>query len=367
MGILKAAAGSFGGVMSDQWKEYYLCNSLSSETLVKKVQKMQTQRGANTEGSENVVSDGSCIAVNEGQCGLVVDGGRVAAEFPLPGENEFHSDHSPSIFGSAGLKGIAKDMGRRFSFGGEAPIWQAVYYVNTKELPGEPVAVDQAVPFRFRDPVSGLDLDGGVVCRIDYTFRIGNPSLFFTKVSGSVADRFPKSKLDRQMGAEVRSALQAALPKLGIRPSQLGEQIPELNETLTRVLTESWASLRGIEVVSLAVSELRGAEGDSSLIRGLQRDAVLKDPRMAGAVITGATAQAMEAAASNPGGAVTGLAGMAMAAGTTWLCRCGRTCRGNFCTACGEPKPTEWLCSCGSRNRGNFCSNCGSPRNGQKP
>ena len=135
---------------------------------------------------------------------------------------------------------------------------------------------------------------------------------------------------------------------------------------MTRVLTEKWAVLRGIEVVSLSISDLRGAEGDSSLIRGLQLDAVLKDPRMAGAVMTGATGEAMKTAAANPGGAVTGFVGMELAGRTRWLCRCGRTCTGNFCTACGQPRPAEWICSCGTRNRGNFCANCGSPRNGQK-
>ena len=369
MGVFKAAAGSLGGVLADQWKEFYLCDSLSSETLVKKVPKMQTDRGSNTEGDPNVVSDGSCIVVNEGQCGLVVDGGRVAAEFPLPGENEFHSDHSPSIFGGAGLKGLAKDMGRRFSFGGEVPIWQAVYYVNTKELPGPQITVSPAVPFRFRDPNTGLDMDGGVVCELFCTYRIANPGLFFTKVSGSVAERYPRSKLDRLMESELRSALQSALPRVaegGIRPSRMGEQIPVLCETVTRVLTEKWAALRGIEVVSLSVSGLRGAEGDMGLIRGLQLDAALKDPQMAGAVMTGAAAQAMEAAAANPGGAALGLAAMAAVSGQTWRCRCGRTCTGNFCTDCGEPKPTEWTCSCGARNRGNFCSGCGAPRYGRK-
>ena len=369
MGILKAAAGSLGGVLADQWKEFYLCESLSSETLVKKVLKQQTDRGANTEGDPNVVSDGSCIVVNEGQCGLVVDGGKVVAEFPLPGENEFHSDHSPSIFGGAGLKGIAKDMGRRFSFGGEAPIWQAVYYVNTKELPGPQISVSPAIPFRFWDPNTGLDLDGGVVCELFCTYRIGNPGLFFTRVSGSVAERYPRSKLDRLLESEMRSALQSALPMAagqGIRPSQMGEHIPELCETVTRVLTEKWAALRGIEVVSLSISGLRGAEGDRKLIRGLQLDAALKDPRMAGAVMTGAIAEAVKTAAANPGGAVTGFVGMELAGRTRWLCRCGRTCTGNFCTACGEPRPTEWTCRCGARNRGNFCSNCGSPRNGSE-
>ena len=365
MGIFKAAAGSFGGVMADQWKEYYLCDGLPGSVLVQKVRRMQTDRGANTKGDPNVVSDGSCIVVNEGQCGLVVDGGRVVSEFPLPGEHTFHSQHSPSIFGGAGLGGIARDMGRRFTFGGEVPIWQAVYYVNTKELPGEPVTVENAIPFRFRDPGTGLDLDGGVVCQIFYTFRITAPGLFFTKVSGSVQDSFPKSRLDRQMGEEVRSALQAALPELageGIRPSQLGEH--PLEQRLTRVLTEKWAALRGIQVVSMAISGLRAAEGDMAQIQSLQFSAPLKDSVMAGAVMTGAAAQAMEQAAENPGGAVMGLAAMSMAAGGagTWQCRCGHLNSGKFCTECGAAGP--WQCRCGHTNTGNFCTECGLPRPG---
>ena len=337
MGVIKSAAGSIGGVLADQWKEFYLCNSLSSSTLVKKVPKTQTDRGANTEGDPNVVSDGSCIVVNEGQCGLVVDGGEVIGEFPEPGEQIFHTDRSPSLFGGSGLGAVFRDMGCRFTFGGDVPQWQAVYYVNTKELPGPELILENPIPFRFRDPVTGLDLDGGAVCRVHFTYRISDPALFFRKVSGAVSDRYPASRLESQLDSELRSALQQSLGDLagqGFRPSQMGGQVPLLTEALTKALDSLWLPTRGLQVVSLAIYGLSAAEGPE--IRSLQLNAVLRDPTMAAAALVSAAGESLKTAAENPGGAAVPLVA---AASDTWRCVCGRLNDRNFCPDCGRRRP----------------------------
>ena len=48
-----------------------------------------------------------------------------------------------------------------------------------------------------------------------------------------------------------------------------------------------------------------------------------------------------------------------------WICKCGYTASGKFCTECGEIKPTEsdeWICECGNANKSKFCTECGSPK-----
>ena len=74
MGLIKAALGAAGGVMADQWKEFFYCEALGKDVLVTKGQKRITGRSSNTKGNDNIISNGSGIAVADGQCdrGIVV-------------------------------------------------------------------------------------------------------------------------------------------------------------------------------------------------------------------------------------------------------------------------------------------------------
>ncbi|MDY4219595.1 MAG: SPFH domain-containing protein, partial [Candidatus Faecousia sp.] len=139
MGLIKAAIGSLGGVLADQWKEYFYCDALAENVLATKGKKRTSGRSSNTKGSENIISNGSVIAVADGQCMMIVDQGRIAEFCAEPGEFTYDSSTEPSIFaGSFGTSVLEtfKTMGRRFTFGGEPPKDQRVYYFNTKELIG---------------------------------------------------------------------------------------------------------------------------------------------------------------------------------------------------------------------------------------
>ena len=70
MGLIKAAMGSAGGVLADQWKEFFYCDSMPPEILMMKGQKRTSSHGrsSNTSGEDNIISNGSKIAVNNGQC-----------------------------------------------------------------------------------------------------------------------------------------------------------------------------------------------------------------------------------------------------------------------------------------------------------
>ena len=77
MGLIKAALGSFGGVMADQWKEYFYCEAIPENVLAVKGQKKTSKRSSNTKGDENIITNGSVIAVADGQCMLIVDQGKI--------------------------------------------------------------------------------------------------------------------------------------------------------------------------------------------------------------------------------------------------------------------------------------------------
>ena len=397
MGLIKAIAGAAGGVMADQWKEFFTCEALPADVLAVKGQKKTTRRSSNTHGDENIITSGSRIAVADGQCMLIVEQGKVVEVCAEPGEYTYDASTEPSIFaGNLGesIGQVFQNIGKRFTFGGEAPKDQRIYYFNTKELVGNKYGTPNPVPFRVVDQRAGIDIDIGIRCFGEYSYRIVNPILFYTNVCGNVENAYTRDALDGQLKTELMTALQPAFARIseqGIRYSSLPAHTTELADALNQALSAKWSKLRGIEIVSLGVSGVKASEEDEQMIKDLQRSAAFMDPTRAAAHLVGAQAAAMQAAASNtaagPAMAFMGVNQAAAAGGVNaqtlyqmgaqqpaspaapasgWACSCGQTGNtGKFCTACGKPRPeapTVWVCSCGAKNSGKFCSECGKPK-----
>ncbi len=402
MGLIKAGIGALGGTLADQWKEFFYCEAIDSDILMVKGQKRIGNRSSNTKGSDNIISNGSGIAVADGQCMIIVEQGKVVEVCAEPGEFTYDSSTEPSIFaGSFGqsLKDSFKLIGKRFTFGGDTAKDQRVYYFNTKELIDNKFGTPNPIPFRVVDNNIHLDIDVSVRASGVYSYKITDPILFYTNVCGNVTESYERETLDPQLKTEFISALQPAFGKLsdlGLRPSQIVQHNTELENAMNDILSEKWSKLRGLSVVSVALGSVTLPEEDAEMIKKAQNDAILRDPTMAAARISGATADAMRDAAKNEAGAFTGFMGMGMASGAGnaanvsnlyamgqqnqqaapaangWRCECGTENTGKFCSNCGKPQPApqgSWTCSCGTVNTGNFCSNCGSkkPQDGKCP
>ena len=393
MGLIKAIVGAASGVLADQWKEYFYCDALPADVLVTKGVKRVSNRSTN-KGLDNIISDGSVIAVADGQCMMIVEQGKVVDICAEPGEYTYDQSTEPSLFTgklSESIGQVFKNIGKRFTFGGEAPKDQRVYYFNIKELVGNKYGTPSPVPFRVVDQRVGLDVDIAVRCFGEYSYRISNPILFYTNTCGNVERQFTRSDIESQLKTELLTALQPAFAKLsamGIRYSELPGHTMEMADALNEVLSGKWRDLRGIEIVSLGVSSVKASEEDEQMIKELQRNAAFRDPTMAAAHLVGAQASAMQAAANNQGGAMAGFMGMNMAMGAGgfnaqnlyqvgaqqaqqaapaaggWKCACGAVATGNFCPQCGAKKPEEngWKCACGSVNKGKFCTECGAKK-----
>ncbi len=405
MGLIKAALGSVGGVLADQWKENFYCDALDNNILVAKGQRQQSLHGrsSNTSG-ENIITNGSTIVVNNGQCAIIVDQGKVAELAAEPGQYTYDQGSEPSIFtDGAGLSEkialVFEQIGRRFAYGGAPGKDQRVYYFSLREITGNKYGTPSPIPFRVVDANIGLDVDISIRCFGTYSYKIVNPILFYTNVCGNVTDTFDRSQIDAQLKSELQTALQPAFAQLsgmGIRYSALPAHTMEIADALNDILDKKWGELRGIEVVSFGISNVNASEEDEKMIKELQRNATFRDPSMAGAHLVGAQAAAMNAAASNANGAAMGFYGMNMAANAGgfnaqnlfamgqaarqqnqpssaprgaddgWTCSKGHAGnRGKFCAECGEPKPApvgEWTCECGAKNTGKFCQECGKPR-----
>ncbi len=395
--VLSSGASSLTSVVADQYKEYFYCDALPTNVLAVKGKKKNTK--GNNKGDDNIISNGSVIAVADGQCMLIVDNGKVAEVCAEPGEFTYDASTEPSLFcGDLGdnIKKIFAQIGKRFTFGGEIPKNQRVYYFNTKEIIGNKYGTPSPVPFRVVDANIGLDMDISVRCFGEYSYRLVNPILFYTNICGNVNSDYTRDKIDSQLKTEVLSALQPAFAKIsdmGIRYSSLPAHTMEMADALNDVLSSKWRDLRGIEIVSFGVSSVKASEEDEAMIKELQRNAALRDPAMAAAHLAGAQATAMQNAASNSAGAATGFIGMGMAsaaggvdaaslyqmsanqkagakpaaAADSWKCAaCGTLATGKFCPECGAKKPADpnsWTCpTCGASNKGKFCSECGAKK-----
>ncbi len=407
MGLIKAGLGALGGTLADQWKEFFYCESITKEVLVTKGQKRITGRSSNTKGNDNIISNGSGIAIADGQCMIIVEQGKIVEFCAEPGEFTWDNSTEPSIFaGNLGesIKETFKVVGKRFTYGGDTGKDQRVYYFNMKEILDNKFGTANPVPFRVVDSKIGLDIDVSIRCAGVYSYKIADPMLFYKNVCGNVESDYERSELDSTLKSEFISALQPAFGKLSdleLRPNQIVSHNTDLENAMNESLSEKWGSLRGIQIVSIALSTVTLPEEDQELIKQAQRTAIMRDPTMAAATLVGAQADAMKTAAGNSAGAMTGFMGMGMAmnaggggmnaqnlfamgqqqqqaqqaqqapaaapAAEGWKCSCGATATGKFCPECGAKKPEPvqagaWKCKCGATATGKFCPECGSPK-----
>lgn len=403
MGLIKAGIGALGGTLADQWKEFFYCDALDDRIIAVKGRKQISGRSSNTKGNDNIISNGSGIAVADGQCMIIVEQGKVVEVCAEPGEYIYDKSTEPSIFSGNLGKSITdtfKTIGKRFAYGGDTGKDQRVYYFNTKELMDNKFGTRNPIPFRVVDSNIGLDVDVSVRCSGIYSYRVADPLLFYTNVCGNIEREYTRDEIDEQLKHEFVSAMIPAFGKLStleLRPNQLAAHNLELESAMNEALSEKWGAVRGLKIVSVALSSVTLPEEDAEMIKQAQRTAIMRDPTMAAATLVGAQSDAMKAAAENESGAMMGFMGMGMAqqaggmnaqqlfamgadrqnaaqekrqngAGEAWKCECGNTATGKFCENCGAKKPSGetdekgWKCSCGTLNKGKFCHNCGAKK-----
>ena len=419
MGLVRAAGAALSTMMGDQWREYFYCNSLDNDTLILKGEKRIGPKSSNTKGADNIISNGALIAVNDGQCMIIVEQGAIVEVCAEPGEFVFDSSTEPSIFyGDLGenLVNSFKTFVKRFSFGGDTAKDQRIYYFNTKEIIGNKYGTANPVPFRVLDKNIDLDIEIALRAHGEFTFRLMDPILFYKNLAGNVEKDYKKQEIESQLRSELLTKLQPAFARIaetGVRYYQITAHTDELGQILNELLSKSWGEHYGIEMTAFGISSVTAPEEDIEMIKQLQKNAVYRNATMAAANLTAAQADAMRAAASNEStGPMMAFAGMNMAnqvggfnagnlyamgaeqqnaaaaanantpagnaespapaaaasvagvaTASDWTCpKCGHEHNnGKFCSECGTAKTEDWTCpECGhTGNKGKFCSECG--------
>ena len=406
MGLIKAAVGALGGVVADQWREYFYCDALPADVLVTKGRKRTSRRSSNTRGVDNIISNGSVIAIAEGQCMLIVEQGRVVDVCAEPGEYTYDMSTEPSIFyGDLGenILETFRNIGRRFTFGGDTPKDQRVYYFNTKEILDNKFGTP--TPIIFEVVNRNINMRRTVNLRFNgvYTYVISDPLLFYARLCGNVEQEYTREQIDGQLKADFMDALQPAVGVLAeqeLRPAQIPAKAKELKLAMNAELQSEWGA-RGVTIQNIALNPITLNPEDMQKIQEMEDVATIgSSAAMMAGRMTDATAAAMKTAAGNTGGAMTGFLGMGMAGGAMgggfnaaqnlfamgqqqqqapkqaapaaggWTCACGTVNKGNFCPNCGARKPAGaplYRCDkCGwepedPKNPPRFCPECGDP------
>ncbi|MGN0809396.1 MAG: SPFH domain-containing protein [Christensenellales bacterium] len=414
MGLIKAGIGALGGTLADQWKEFFYCESLPNNVLMRKGEKRVSGRSSNTKASDNVISNGSGVAVADGQAMIIVENGKIVEFCAEPGEFTYRTDLEPSIFtGKLGdsIKATFKELGKRFTYGGEAAKDQRVYYFNTKEILDNKFGTANPIIFEVVNKRINMSRTVQIRCNGVYTYVISDPIKFYTRLCGNVDYEFTRDQIDGQLKVEFIDALQPALGALAeqeLRPAQIPAKANELKTAMNDALRQEWIENRGISVGKIALNPITLTDDDMKKINEMEDAAsVGSNPFMMAGRMTNATADAMQTAAGNSAGAMTGFMGMGMVGmggqggfgaaqnlynmgaqqqqqqaqmqqaqmqqtqqqpqAGGWTCpTCGKSVVGNFCQECGTKKPAPasgWTCTqCGQAVTGNFCPNCGTKK-----
>ncbi len=401
MGLIKAVLNAARTTLADEWLEYIYCDALPANVLMRKGQKRMGKGTSNTKGSDNIITRGSHIAVNEGQFLLVVDDGKVVDFTDDAGVYTFDQSTEPSLFYGGFGKGLLASferVGKRITFGGDTGHDQRAYFINKKLIPDNKFGTRAPVP--FRDGEWGLTIN--IRCFGTYVYRVTDPLLFYTNLCGNAAYEYRSDEFAEQFRSDLIGALQTALGRVAeqrIAYDRLTVETDAMTQAVRAVLKADWEDKAGVNVDRVVIESVTPTDDDARKIQKLQETRVYGDGNFAQAAMRRAQAGMVDnmgvgmakGGGSNAAGDAVGMMGMAMAGGmmglgnpfanlsgsaqgtaaAQWKCACGAVNTGKFCTECGGPKPGAepastapgtWVCACGAENTGKFCTECGKPK-----
>ncbi len=297
MGLVQAVAGSIGGVLADQWKDFYTVpNGLPATAAMFAAVPRGTNagRGSNTKGSSNIISNGSKIVVPEGYGLLLFQDGAATGFAAEPGAYEWRSDdlNSKSIFAGDNLvDSLIKQSWERFKFGGQPGSQQAAFFVSLKELPDNRFGTQSEI--YWDDGFLGTQV--GAVTRGSYTLKIVDPILFvknFVPASylqpGQVFDFTDMDNAAAgQLFNEVVGSLAPAFslytndPGKNNRITKLQQDSVGFAKSLSAAVESGyqWKSDRGLVIAKTAIVSIEYDANTKELLKTVQRADALAGAR----------------------------------------------------------------------------------------
>ncbi|MDY0021829.1 SPFH domain-containing protein [Arenimonas caeni] len=330
MGLVQAVTGAVGGMLADQWKDFFTVPAglpATAALFAAVPQGTNAGRGSNTKGSTNIITNGSKIIVPEGYGLLLMQDGKITGFAAEAGGYEWRSDdvNSQSIFAGDGIVSpLIKQSWERFKFGGQPGSQQLAFFVSLKELPDNRFGTQSEI---YWDD-GFLNTQVGAVTRGSYTLRIVDPILFvknFVPASylqpGQVFDFTDMDNAAAgQLFNEVVGSLAPAFslysndPSKGNRITKLQQDSIGFAKSLSAAVENAyqWTTDRGLAIVKTAIVSIEYDANTKELLKTVQRADALAGSR-GNSNLQASVAAGMQAAGENSGAA--GLVGLGMAGG----------------------------------------------------
>ncbi|HFI0113797.1 TPA: SPFH domain-containing protein [Streptococcus suis] len=313
MGLIKATMDSVSGVFGDQWKEYFYCDSLPSTVLIKK------GLSTGTTHEDNIIANGSIIAVNHGQCALIIEDGEIIDIVSEPGQFIWDSSTSPCIF-TGNLKDSVRESFRevykRVQFHGTTAKDQRIYFINLKLIENNLFGTQSPIAFRFVDISINADFDLHIQCRGRFSYQIIDPIKFYSNIAGNVEDVYHSNDIFEQLRAEFMNSFGISLSSIssiGMRPSELLKYTNVIVNEMNSNMRESWANLRGIKLISIAFESINLPDEEQKMLTNLQEKRAYSAHDVALGHFNQARGDALKMAASNENGNILAFAGIDIA------------------------------------------------------
>ncbi|MBZ4187109.1 MULTISPECIES: SPFH domain-containing protein [Thermomonas] len=330
MGLIQAVKGAVGGMLGDQWKDFYtIPDGLPPTAALFAAVPHGTNagRGSNTHGSSNIITNGSKIIVPEGYGLLLFQDGKITGFAAEAGGYEWKSDdlNSKSIFSGDGIvDSLIMQSWERFKFGGQPGSQQAAYFVSLKELPDNRFGTQSEI---YWDDAF-LNTQVGAVTRGSYTMKIVDPILFVKNFVPAAylqpGQVFDFTDIDNaaasQLFNEVVGSLAPAFslysndPSKGNRISKLQQDSIGFAKSLSEAVENAyqWKSDRGLMIAKTAIISIEYDANTKELLKTVQRADALSGAR-GNSNLQASVAAGMQAAGENGGAA--GMMGIGMASG----------------------------------------------------
>ena len=330
MGLVQAVVGAVGGMLGDQWKDFYTVPDGLSPTaaLFAAVPRgTNAGRGSNTHGSSNIISNGSKIVVPEGYGLLLMQDGKITGFAAEPGGYEWRSDdiNSKSIFAGDGIVSpLIMQSWERFKFGGIPGTQQLAFFVSLKELPDNRFGTQSEI---YWDD-GFLNTQVGAVTRGSYTLKIVDPILFVKNfVPASFlrpGEVFDFTDLDNAAAAQLFNEVVGSLapafslytndPSKGNRITKIQQDSVGFAKSLSDAVENAyqWRSDRGLAIVKTAIVSIEYDANTRELLKTVQRADALSGAR-GNSNLQASVAQGIQSAGENGGAA--GIMGLGMATG----------------------------------------------------
>lgn len=396
MGLIKAAVSAIGGTLKDQFLNAISCEDMGNDILmVKKTDENGT------------LAKGSRIIVAPGQVAVLYDSGKIMDATAESGVYTFDSSTTPSFFGGD-FGAVFKEMWERFKFGGNIAKEQAVFFFNIKEIVGNKFGTPNPVAYKdWGHALLNARTGGYTPMRLDikcfgtYTFKITNPAVFMMNIAGN-AEVYRKETLVEQMRSEVVAGFSNVLNSLSedeykIEALSLPNKTDEIKQIIADEKFDAAIENRGVSLVSFVVESVTLTDESKKKIDDYE---LAGDQYQQQGVLTSAYANAVQDAAKNANGSMTGFMGIGMMGSTTGnpfgavtsnianSVNYGTPNQAGYNeavkpTGAGEPNAAvvagagvatepapqadSWKCTCGTVNTGKFCSECGKSKEEAMP